>query len=286
VIREPKNRVEGFWRRRQNRARRNRPQLPKLRRVARRVLTKSASVHTDARYYEPNSGRFLSADPMGQAASPSLYDFAGGDPVNFFDPTGRCPKGNGPVIQGMIFNGPNDPRMLVYRGDGQYANGIIYPVGPHGENVADPNPVDVGPGLFDGVGSAAVSALKVKVVGDAGFILGATGDVSQDIGGQNTNVAVGGTVIVGADIMAGFEGTVPLTGSTGPSDGSVGLNVGAGVALGVTAQFTTQSFFGGAIKVSLPTSIQFFLGVGLGLEAHYTPPAPASDIYSTENGPN
>ena len=26
---------------------------------------------------------------MGQAASPSLYDYAGGDPVNFFDPTGR-----------------------------------------------------------------------------------------------------------------------------------------------------------------------------------------------------
>jgi RHS repeat-associated protein len=43
-----------------------------------------------ARYYEPTSGRFLSADPLGQASSPSLYDIAGGDPVNFFDPTGRC----------------------------------------------------------------------------------------------------------------------------------------------------------------------------------------------------
>ncbi len=43
-----------------------------------------------ARYYEPTSGRFLSADPMGQSASPSLYDFAGGDPVNSFDPDGRC----------------------------------------------------------------------------------------------------------------------------------------------------------------------------------------------------
>ena len=31
---------------------------------------------------------------MGQAASPSLYDYAGGDPVNFFDPTGRCPNGS------------------------------------------------------------------------------------------------------------------------------------------------------------------------------------------------
>ena len=89
VTREPKTRVGGFWRRRQNRARRNRPQVPKLRRVARPALTKTVSVHTDARYYEPTSGRFLSADPMGQAASPSLYDFCAGDPVNYFDPTGR-----------------------------------------------------------------------------------------------------------------------------------------------------------------------------------------------------
>jgi RHS repeat-associated protein len=43
-----------------------------------------------ARYYEPTSGRFLSADPAGHAASPSLYDYAGGDPVNHTDPDGRC----------------------------------------------------------------------------------------------------------------------------------------------------------------------------------------------------
>jgi RHS repeat-associated protein len=44
-----------------------------------------------ARYYEPTSGRFLSADPMGHASSPSLYDYAGGDPVNRFDRDGRDP---------------------------------------------------------------------------------------------------------------------------------------------------------------------------------------------------
>jgi RHS repeat-associated protein len=42
-----------------------------------------------ARYYEPTSGRFLSPDPLGHAASMSLYDFANGDPVNGFDPDGR-----------------------------------------------------------------------------------------------------------------------------------------------------------------------------------------------------
>ena len=45
--------------------------------------------HLGARYYEPTSGRFLSTDPMGHDASMSLYDYAGGDPINFVDPRGR-----------------------------------------------------------------------------------------------------------------------------------------------------------------------------------------------------
>jgi RHS repeat-associated protein len=45
-----------------------------------------------ARYYEPTSGRFLSPDPMGHAASMSLYDYCDGDPVNRFDPDGRFGK--------------------------------------------------------------------------------------------------------------------------------------------------------------------------------------------------
>jgi RHS repeat-associated protein len=42
-----------------------------------------------ARYYEPGSGRFLSTDPLGFGSSKSLYDYAGGDPVNGLDPDGR-----------------------------------------------------------------------------------------------------------------------------------------------------------------------------------------------------
>ncbi len=48
-----------------------------------------------ARYYEPTSGRFLSADPLGHGVSPSLYDYADGDPVNRIDPDGRCFDGGG-----------------------------------------------------------------------------------------------------------------------------------------------------------------------------------------------
>ncbi|MBS0631903.1 MAG: hypothetical protein JSS11_08320 [Verrucomicrobia bacterium] len=48
-----------------------------------------------ARYYDPTAGRFISPDPMGHGASMSLYDFANGDPVNYFDPDGRFGKAFG-----------------------------------------------------------------------------------------------------------------------------------------------------------------------------------------------
>ena len=42
-------------------------------------------------------GRFISPDPLGHAASMSLYDYANGDPVNFVDPTGRRAGAGGKV---------------------------------------------------------------------------------------------------------------------------------------------------------------------------------------------
>jgi RHS repeat-associated protein len=46
-----------------------------------------------ARYYNPNTGRFLSRDPLdGKAKDPASlhkYLYASGDPVNAIDPTGR-----------------------------------------------------------------------------------------------------------------------------------------------------------------------------------------------------
>ncbi len=41
------------------------------------------------RYYDPSSGTFLSADPLGHAASMDLYSYCNGDPVNNFDADGR-----------------------------------------------------------------------------------------------------------------------------------------------------------------------------------------------------
>jgi RHS repeat-associated protein len=51
------------------------------------------------RYYEPGSGRFTQEDPIGLAGGVNLYGYAGGDPVNFADPSGEIPV---PLVTGLI----------------------------------------------------------------------------------------------------------------------------------------------------------------------------------------
>jgi RHS repeat-associated protein len=42
-----------------------------------------------SRYYDPQGGYFLSHDPVHDPNNPSGYTYAGGDPINFTDPTGE-----------------------------------------------------------------------------------------------------------------------------------------------------------------------------------------------------
>jgi RHS repeat-associated protein len=66
-----------------------------------------------ARYYDPQSGRFLSPDPLGHDASLSLYDYANGDPVNGLDPDGRCVKGLfGGAIKGDYYKPENTAQAV------------------------------------------------------------------------------------------------------------------------------------------------------------------------------
>ena len=51
-------------------------------------------IYFGARYYDYfGSGRFLSADPLGHAASMDLYSYCNDDPVNGLDPDGRFGRG-------------------------------------------------------------------------------------------------------------------------------------------------------------------------------------------------
>ena len=69
------------------------------------------------RYFNPTSGQFTQADPIGIAGGMNAFGFAGGDPVNYGDPFGLCPNplatGLGSLqcalqdIIGAIKNGPS-----------------------------------------------------------------------------------------------------------------------------------------------------------------------------------
>jgi len=80
-----------------------------------------------ARYYEPGSGRFLSADPMGHEASMSLYDYANGDPVNYLDADGRLAKQALNAATGIDLDHqtPVAEQIMAYRQGGQEVVGPV-----------------------------------------------------------------------------------------------------------------------------------------------------------------
>jgi RHS repeat-associated protein len=56
------------------------------------------------RYYDPGSGQFTQADPIGIAGGLNLYGYANGDPVNFSDPFGlqACPDDEGETDEDCV----------------------------------------------------------------------------------------------------------------------------------------------------------------------------------------
>lgn len=64
----------------------------------------SQSVH--ARYYDPETGRFISPDPSGYQDGPNLYAYVGNNPLNYTDPWGLRVENDSPYT--IYVKGEND----------------------------------------------------------------------------------------------------------------------------------------------------------------------------------
>jgi RHS repeat-associated protein len=77
--------------------------------------------YVNARYYNPNLGRFLQTDPIGLSGGRNLYAYVGNDPINLFDPTGLSAAEQGNDGGSMLNNpwgGADDP---IVQGMEQYS---------------------------------------------------------------------------------------------------------------------------------------------------------------------
>jgi RHS repeat-associated protein len=52
------------------------------------------SYYYRARYFDQNSGRFISEDPIGNEDGMNFYAYVGNNPTNYFDPSGLCKEPN------------------------------------------------------------------------------------------------------------------------------------------------------------------------------------------------
>ncbi|MBW8780720.1 MAG: hypothetical protein JF599_02365 [Verrucomicrobia bacterium] len=124
-----------------------------------------------ARYYEPTTARFLSPDPMGHAASMSLYDFASGDPVNHFDADGRFVIGA--IVDGIIGAGS---AYIGARAQGGSIGSALGKAAIGGVIGAVVGALDPSEGV---VTSAAIGAMTGLITNEAGQIL----EASEKAGG-------------------------------------------------------------------------------------------------------
>lgn len=196
-------------------------------------------VYMQQRYYDAQSGRFLSTDPVlptDDGANFNRYWYAGDNPYRYTDPDGRCPWCVGAVIGGgleVLVQAFNPEDRAAYSAAGR---ALVH--GDFGGVLRD-----AGPQLAKVAISAAAGAVGAGIAGKVGEV--------ADAMSQSANLSVTGKVTVGALVR-------------------IGGNAAAGAALGASAKVGENAATGQPLTAGVGRAAAFTAGGGaLGAGAEF-----------------
>jgi RHS repeat-associated protein len=109
------------------------------------------------RWYDPQTGRFLTQDPIGLSGGVNLYAYAGNNPVAYTDPFGLCPPDNA-----SLADCPADKKFILMMG--QTLRGGEQALQLYGAAIAA---AATGVGIVEAITAAPLTMLRLAPAGPA-----------------------------------------------------------------------------------------------------------------------
>ena len=211
-------------------------------------------VHLGAREYDPQTGRWLTPDPIGFAGGPNLYGYVLADPVNYIDPLGHGPEITDRFLNNWFYNGfnwwmdclggagtanefwsPNTNGFAI--GISNQLSVIMATVGLNFEIIGNIQSIGFIPTNFtlsDATGLYVTGGLSLPVKAISGNLsFNAAFNMSENIPWQGPFLEAS----VGASVTGGVFGGVDSSLRFQP-DAWYGLSVGRGIGIGFPGDIT------------------------------------------------